>query len=202
MRREAAIVKNGSFTLEEIGQLLTLLKENDITEFSLDRGSEKIHLKRGGENLANNLEELTNTRDAPYQQAALHLVGGRVAADKVVKYSPESYDQRHENREVPQGARQEVNQGEFVGAKVTSTKLKDIRSPMVGTFFSKPSPDASPFVTVGDRVTKGQVLCIIEAMKVMNEVESEISGTLSEILLSDGQVVEFEEVIFRIDPSS
>ncbi len=77
----------------------------------------------------------------------------------------------------------------------------EVKSPMVGTFYSAAEPGASPYVTVGSRVQKGQILCIIEAMKIMNEIESEYSGTIKEILVQDAQPVEYGQVLFRIDPN-
>jgi acetyl-CoA carboxylase biotin carboxyl carrier protein len=79
--------------------------------------------------------------------------------------------------------------------------LLELNSPIVGTFYSAPSPDAPPFVEVGSRVKKGQTLCIVEAMKVMNEIESEINAEVVEILVSNGQPVEFGEVLFRLRPN-
>jgi len=73
-----------------------------------------------------------------------------------------------------------------------------VTSPMVGTFYAAPSPDAPPYVKVGDHVKYGQVLCIVEAMKLMNEIKSEINGTISEILVTNGQAVEFDQVLFLI----
>ncbi len=75
---------------------------------------------------------------------------------------------------------------------------KIITSPMVGTFYSKPSPEAAPFVSVGSKVNSGDIVCIIEAMKLMNEIESEYSGTIIEILAKDGDMVEFGTPLFRI----
>ncbi len=86
-------------------------------------------------------------------------------------------------------------------APVSTKKLIEIQSPMVGTFYRAPSPEAPPYVQVGDRVRPGQVLCIIEAMKLMNELESEYSGTIVEILVENAQPVEFGQILFRIDPS-
>lgn len=73
-----------------------------------------------------------------------------------------------------------------------------VKSPIVGTYYSAPSPDSDPFIKVGDKVQKGQTLCIIEAMKIMNEIESEFSGTIVEILVSDAQAVEFDQPLFII----
>jgi acetyl-CoA carboxylase biotin carboxyl carrier protein len=80
-------------------------------------------------------------------------------------------------------------------------KLTDVKSPMVGTFYGAPEPGAKPFITVGSKVTKGQVLCIIEAMKIMNEIESEVSGVVREIGVTDAHPVEYGQVLFRIDPN-
>lgn len=79
-------------------------------------------------------------------------------------------------------------------------KLFKVESPIVGTFYRKPSPDADFFVKVGDTVKKGDTLCIVEAMKLMNEIDSPIGGKVEKIFLSDGAVVEFGEVLFLINP--
>jgi acetyl-CoA carboxylase biotin carboxyl carrier protein len=79
--------------------------------------------------------------------------------------------------------------------------LHEVRSPMVGTFYRSSSPDADAFVEVGDVIKKNQVLCIIEAMKIMNEIESDLEGTVRKVHASNGQPVEFGEVLFSIKPS-
>jgi acetyl-CoA carboxylase biotin carboxyl carrier protein len=84
---------------------------------------------------------------------------------------------------------------------VVSSSLKDIKSPMVGTFYRSPEPGAEPYVKVGTRVTTGQTVCIIEAMKIMNEIEAEVTGVVREVLVEDMQPVEFGTVLFRVDPN-
>jgi acetyl-CoA carboxylase biotin carboxyl carrier protein len=79
--------------------------------------------------------------------------------------------------------------------------LKEIRSPMVGTFYRAPEAGAEPYVQVGTRVTSGQTVCIIEAMKIMNEIEAEIAGVVREVSVEDAQPVEFGQVLFRVDPN-
>jgi len=79
--------------------------------------------------------------------------------------------------------------------------LLEVTSPMVGTFYSAPAPDAPPYVGVGQRVGNGTVLCIIEAMKLMNELESEVEGTIAKIMTENAQPVEYGQVLFLIDPS-
>ncbi len=83
---------------------------------------------------------------------------------------------------------------------VVDSTLEDVKSPMVGNFYRSPSPDAKPFVEVGDSIKAGQTLCIIEAMKIMNEIEAEISGTIAEILVDNSSPVQFDQILFRIDP--
>ena len=78
--------------------------------------------------------------------------------------------------------------------------LKEIKSPMVGTFYASPESGADPYLKVGARVAAGQTVCIIEAMKIMNEIEAEFGGAVREILVEDAQPVEFGQVLFRVDP--
>jgi acetyl-CoA carboxylase biotin carboxyl carrier protein len=79
-------------------------------------------------------------------------------------------------------------------------QLSEIKSPMVGTFYQSPEPAAQPYVKVGSRVNVGQVVCIIEAMKIMNEIESEVAGVIREVAAQNAQPVEFGQVLFRVDP--
>jgi acetyl-CoA carboxylase biotin carboxyl carrier protein len=87
-------------------------------------------------------------------------------------------------------------------APAPAPPLKEIRSPMVGTFYKAPEPGAEPYIKVGNRVTPGQTVCIIEAMKIMNEIEAEVAGSVREISVEDGQPVEFGQVLFRVDPNA
>ena len=81
-----------------------------------------------------------------------------------------------------------------------SPQFLEIKSPMVGTFYQSPEPAAQPYVKVGSRVNVGQVVCIIEAMKIMNEIESEVAGVVREVTAQNAQPVEFGQVLFRVDP--
>ena len=85
--------------------------------------------------------------------------------------------------------------------RAPASNLIEVTSPMVGTFYRSPAPDTSPYVDVGSKVSAGETLCIIEAMKLMNELECEVSGTITEICIEDAQPVEFGQVLFRVDPS-
>jgi len=85
-------------------------------------------------------------------------------------------------------------------AAAPPSHLVEIKSPMVGTFYSAPEPGAEPYVKAGSRVATGQVVCIIEAMKIMNEIESEVAGVVREVLVENTQPVEFGQLLFRVDP--
>ena len=85
-------------------------------------------------------------------------------------------------------------------AKAEEQALIDMNSPMVGTFYRTPSPESAPFVDIGSEIQPGQVICIIEAMKLMNEVQAEIRGKIKEILVENGHPVEFGQVLFRVEP--
>jgi acetyl-CoA carboxylase biotin carboxyl carrier protein len=86
-------------------------------------------------------------------------------------------------------------------AAAEASGLVDIKSPMVGTFYCAPAPEAPPYVEVGTRVSKGQTLCILEAMKLMNELESEVDGVVRQVLVENAEPVEYGQVLFRIDPN-
>jgi acetyl-CoA carboxylase biotin carboxyl carrier protein len=87
------------------------------------------------------------------------------------------------------------------GAAPARESLLEIKSPMVGTFYNAPEPGAKPYVSAGERVKNGQIVCIIEAMKIMNEIESEFSGVVREVLVQNAQPVEYGQVLFRIAPN-
>ena len=94
-----------------------------------------------------------------------------------------------------------VEQSKSDGTSEENLDGNFINSPMVGTFYRSPAPDAPSYVDVGSKVSEGETLCIIEAMKLMNELECEITGTIAEICIEDGQPVEFGQLLFRVDPS-
>lgn len=85
-------------------------------------------------------------------------------------------------------------------ASVDKSKWLDVTSPMVGTFYRAPAPDEPPFVDIGDRIRNGQTVCIIEAMKLMNELEAEVSGEVMEVLVQNGEPVEYGQVLMRVNP--
>jgi acetyl-CoA carboxylase biotin carboxyl carrier protein len=91
---------------------------------------------------------------------------------------------------------------EAAPAAAPASNLVDVKSPMVGTFYRAPAPEAPPYAEVGSRVAKGQTLCILEAMKLMNELESDVAGTVREVCVDNGEPVEYGQVLFRIEPAA
>ena len=106
-----------------------------------------------------------------------------------------------QSRTTPADGMPSVSESEAPRAEAPKTKLLEVKSPMVGTYYGAPEPGAKPYVAVGSRIAKGQILCIIEAMKIMNEIESEFSGVITEIAVQDAHPVEYGQVLFRIDPN-
>ena len=154
---------------KEIRKIVEMMKENDLSLFSFEKDDFKIKLKRGNE-----LEDLKSMLSA---MPAMSAAPAAVAAPAPVAGAPAA------------------GGGD---APAPVAEGNEISSPMVGTFYRKPSPDASDFVAVGDSISEGQTLCIIEAMKVMNEIKAEVSGTVTEILVEDGTPVQFGEALFRV----
>ncbi|HEY8368024.1 MAG TPA: acetyl-CoA carboxylase biotin carboxyl carrier protein [Thermodesulfobacteriota bacterium] len=162
--------------LKELRALFKLMAEADIAELEVDHGEERIRVKRGPTGGA------TPPPPAYIPMSAPPAVLPAAAAS-------------------PAGT--PPAQGEAAGAggdKVGTGNYRSITSPMVGTFYRAPAPDAAPYVEVGTVVKKGQTLCIIEAMKLMNEIEAEVDGRIIAILVENGQPVEFGEELFRIEP--
>ena len=112
--------------------------------------------------------------------------GTKISMEKEPKEPPKKPLLPEHEELKPKEPKREVEEGKL------------ITSPMVGTFYSKPSPESSPYVSVGSKVNSGDTVCIIEAMKLMNEIESEYTGTILEVLVKDGDIVEFGTPLFRI----
>ncbi len=102
---------------------------------------------------------------------------------------------------IPQAAKSPpVESPDVKTAPGESEELEEIKSPMVGTFYSAPSPDSEPYVEVGSEIESETVVCIIEAMKVMNEIKAQLTGTITRIMVANGQAVEYGEVLFKVEP--
>ena len=95
-----------------------------------------------------------------------------------------------------------INKSSETSKDISETKLIEIKSPMPGTFYSSPDPDSAPFVNIGDNVNAGDTVCIVEAMKIMNEIQVEESGIIEEVLVENSSPVEFDQVLFKLKPSN
>jgi acetyl-CoA carboxylase biotin carboxyl carrier protein len=159
---------------KEIKELIEFLVDKDIAEFELERGDLKMRVKRGTET---HIVAAPAMQYAPAQAVAASAPPAHVGAAGTHSASPAAAS-------VPAPAEEE--------------DLHIVRSPIVGTFYEAPSPGAPPFVKVGDVVQSGQPLCIVEAMKLMNEIESDASGEIVKIYASNSQPVEYGQPLFGI----
>lgn len=160
--------------LKQIKNLLSLIAESGVNEVYIEEGDFKIKVKKHSDTIQH-----VGHAAAPAPIATVEIPAARPAA-------------------APAPAPTSTPQAPAAESKSKGTIIK---SPIVGTFYTAPSPDAKPFVSVGDTVSAGDALCIIEAMKIMNEIESDVSGTITKILVKNGQPVEFDQPLFEVDPA-
>src|SRR6218665_1012335 len=158
--------------LKEIQNLIKFVANSGVAEVKLEMDDVKITIRT---TLETNVTEATYVQQLPAQQA-LPQAAPQVAAPTVVNVTPEA-------------------------PAANDSKYITIKSPIIGTFYRKPSPDKPTFTEVGSTVSKGDVLCVIEAMKLFNEIESEVSGKIVKILVDDMSPVEFDQHLFLVDPS-
>jgi acetyl-CoA carboxylase biotin carboxyl carrier protein len=161
---------------KQINQLMLAMAKTGISELVLEKEGFKLQLKRGDKAPVRGLEILGDTFEENPMQ-----VDFEKHRQTVVATQPEA-------------------KKATLSAKEDENSLY-VTSPMVGTFYYSPSPNDPPFVKAGDRVEKNTVVCIIEAMKVMNEIKAQVTGTVAEVLIENGSPVEFGTKIFRITPA-
>ncbi|CAN5243879.1 acetyl-CoA carboxylase biotin carboxyl carrier protein [soil metagenome] len=157
--------------LKLVKNLLDLISESEVNEVSIEEGDFKIKVKKTADTHASQLQYQIPAQ----QQSSGQPQTGQPAA---AQQTPVSEEKASSEDKEPDG---EV-----------------VKSPIVGTFFEAASPDSEPFVKVGDKVNMGDTLCIIEAMKIMNEIDAEFSGSIQKIIVKDGQPVEFDQPLFII----
>ena len=163
---------------KEIKQLVDIVEKSTINELEVTRWGQKVRISKNPQN--------GNTGAVPAVQNTA-----------VIPAAPAPV--------LPEPTKVEAVTPEPVGSGVPKGKSEGkntavIKSPMVGTFYRSPAPDADPYVKEGDMVSPGKVLCIIEAMKLMNEIEAEISGKIVEVLVEDAQPVEYNQPLFSVEP--
>jgi acetyl-CoA carboxylase biotin carboxyl carrier protein len=157
---------------KELKELIEFLIEKDIAEFELERGDVKVRIKRAGEGS----HAVPDGRFYAVPAAPAPMV-------EVLKASPSPVAEAS---------------AEPAKAAEPQEDLHIVRSPIVGTFYEAPSPGAPPFVKAGDVVSVGQVLCIVEAMKLMNEIESDAAGEIVKRLVTNGQPIEYGQELFQV----
>jgi len=155
--------------LKDIKAVIDLMKKNDLSVFEMEKDGFKLKLQKGAGDQTSFVPALPPPAPLPLAIPVPALAGGTPAPAAAA--APEA----------PKGA-----------------PLRDIVSPMVGTFYRAGSPESPPFADVGKQVTEDTVVCIIEAMKVMNEIKAEVSGVIAEIVAENGKPVQFGQVLFRV----
>lgn len=188
--------KERHLTLSEIKDIISIIRRNNILEFDLEQGGMRLKVITG--------------KDTPDNSPASS------ASHPVLIHSMPSPMYSAQNMPQITMPKMEIHQDEIASTMNDKDKNKaiekaveaegknyfEIKSPMVGTFYRAPAPDAPPYVDPGDFVTTDSVLCIVEAMKLMNEIKCEVRGTVRKILVENGHPVEFGQVLFLIEPSA
>ena len=160
--------------LKEIQNLIKFVSNSGVAEVKLETGDVKITIRT---TLEGNSQDITYVQQAPMQQAIQQAAPVAPAAIAPAAAAP------------------------VETAVEDNSKYITIKSPMIGTLYRKPAPDKPMFVEVGSTISKGDVVCVVEAMKLFNEIESEISGKIVKVLVDDSSPVEFDLPLFLVDPS-
>ncbi len=158
--------------IKEIQNLIKFVANSGVAEVKLETGDVKITIRT---TLEGNSSDVTYVQQMPAQNVLQQAAPQQIAAVVPVAAAPVAADD--------------------------NSKFITIKSPIIGTFYRKPSPDKPMFTEVGNTIAKGDVLCVIEAMKLFNEIESEVSGKIVKILVDDMSPVEFDQPLFLVDPS-
>lgn len=162
---------------KELKELIEFLIEKDIAEFELERGDVKVRIKRAGEHTV------------VHSQAEPRFYAVPAAPSPAVELGAVPVAGAPSAATTPPAAAPAADEG-----------LHKVKSPIVGTYYEAPSPGAPPFVKPGDSVEVGQVLCIVEAMKLLNEIESDVAGEIVKNLATNGQPIEYGQELFLIRP--
>jgi acetyl-CoA carboxylase biotin carboxyl carrier protein len=168
--------------IDQLKELVAFLKENEIAEFDLDRGDLKVRLKFASA-VVQPAAPASSLGSGLDLASLARLMGSAPAAPAMA---------------APLQAAHAAAPGAPTAAAAEAEELHIIKSPIVGTFYESPSPGSSAFVSNGDQIEKGQVICIVEAMKLMNEIEADASGEIVKRLVSNGQPVEYGQPLFAI----
>ena len=169
----------------EIQNLLDFISNSGLDEVNIETSEIKLKVKKNvSAKIRQNIIQAPNT-PMPHDSTAL-------VAPTPSYYQPEEGEKQ---------AQSKASSNESSGGAKDESHYVTIKSPMIGTFYRSPNPDADSFVKVGDKVSAGQTVCIVEAMKLFNEIESEHSGTIVKVLADDASPVEYDQPLFLVDPS-
>lgn len=160
----------------QIVELIKAVSDSNVTSFKLEEGDKVISIKTG----ENNQPQIVQMQAPMMPPMQTSTMPAQVVVPEMVASQHSAVVESVET------------------ATVKDKNIKTVTSPLVGTFYSAPSPDATPFISVGDTVKKGQVIGIVEAMKLMNEIESEQDGVVTEIMVNNGDMVEYGQVLVKV----
>ncbi len=163
-------------TVEEIKELIQIVTESGIAELEVQRGENRVRIRR--------------SNVAPSQEIVVTPATPSLASSQVLAVT-----------QAPHAAPSSATQPATLPAPQEEAELVFVKSPIVGTYYDSPTPGSPPFVKVGERVGPGQVLCIIESMKLMNEIEAEVAGVIAKKLVENGRPVEYGEALFGVQPA-
>ena len=173
-------------TYKEIVDLIKLINKSELTEFKIKDGEFELSIR------TNKYSKFKG--DPNYIPPAQHGMS--------IPQSPMMPQQQYLT---PEGINPQTTEikpdSKAVAAAEETIKLVEVKSPMVGTFYRAPSPDKPPYLKVGDVIDVGTVVCIVEAMKLFNEIESEVSGKVVKVMIEDASPVEYDQVLFLVDPN-
>lgn len=172
-------------TLKEIQELIKLVAKTELSEFKYQEGEIKLHMR--GKSYVSNAAVQGPAAAGP------SIINVPAAAPAYPAAAPAPVAPAPAPAAAPKAAPTDD--------AASSNNYVEIKSPMIGTFYRSPSPDKDIYVKVGDTISKGDTVCIVEAMKLFNEIESEVAGKIVKVLVEDAQPIEYDQPLFLIDPS-
>jgi acetyl-CoA carboxylase biotin carboxyl carrier protein len=176
--------------LNEIQSLIKFVSKSGVSEVELETKDVKLCIKT----------PLASKKDDDKEKTVIHT-GYPMGAMPQMPQMPQAMPQQQQAAPQPSAPATDSSKGDNSDDKGSDDKYVTIKSPMIGTFYRSPSPDKPTFVNVGDSISPGQVICIVEAMKLFNEIEAEISGKIVKVLVDDASPVEYDQPLFLVDPS-
>lgn|SRR5690625_1717665 len=160
--------------VQEIREIIRLVDQSSITQFEYEANGSVIKIKK--ESSTRTIAKQQESQVMPTTTEQAPTTTERIEVQEQVPVQPSEHETKHDEDE----------------------NITEIVAPMVGTFYRKPSPESEPYVQVGDHVEEDSIVCIVEAMKLFNEIEAEVSGEIVEVLVGDGELVEYGQPLFKV----